>query len=293
MPTYEALDWYDAPRYYDIVFDEDTEREATFLEAAFERYGRARRRPGGLRVLEPACGSGRLVAELARRGHRVTGFDASEPMLAYARERLDAAGLEAELFEGRMEAFGVGTGFDLAHCLVSTFKYLGSEAAARAHLCGVARALRPGGVYALGFHLTDYAYRGFDRERWVAERDGTRVVCNIQGWPADRRRRSERLRSRLVVTERGRERRFETHWTFRTYDLPQVRRLLASVPELEHVATHDFHCEIEAPRPFDGEQLDVLLILRRASRRAAGPSRRRPGRPIRSGSDQKNSRVRA
>ena len=53
-----------------------------------------------------------------------------------------------------MSAFETPGTFDLAHCLVSTFKYLLTEAAARAHLRSVARALRPGGVYALGFHLS-------------------------------------------------------------------------------------------------------------------------------------------
>ena len=38
------LDWYDTPKYYDIVFAEDTELEAAFLEAMSELYGEARNR---------------------------------------------------------------------------------------------------------------------------------------------------------------------------------------------------------------------------------------------------------
>ena len=67
---YRSVDWYDLPRYYDIVFEADTRAEADFLEAMAERWGR-----GAGRILEPACGSGRLVEEMARRGHAVTGFD--------------------------------------------------------------------------------------------------------------------------------------------------------------------------------------------------------------------------
>ena len=40
-------------------------------------------------VLEPACGSGRVLEPLARRGLRVTGFDSSPEMLARARRRVD------------------------------------------------------------------------------------------------------------------------------------------------------------------------------------------------------------
>ena len=256
---FETLDWYDVPRYYDLVFDEDTEREADFLEEMHERYGRGT----GHRALEPACGSGRLVQALARRGWAVQGFDLSKPMLEHAQQRLDDAGLDARLFEARMESFRARGKCELAHCLVSTFKYILTEKGARAHLERVADSLVKNGVYVLGFHLSEYEVDKRTRERWVVDEDGTRVVCNIQSWPPDRRRRVERVRSRLVVEEQDRERRTETHWMFRTYDAAQVRRLLRSVPALEHVATYDFTYDTSAPRELDDEQLDLVLILRK------------------------------
>ena len=121
----------------------------------------------------------------------------------------------------------------------------------------------------LGLHLTEYANDRPDRERWVGERNGTRVVCNIQGWPADPRARTERVRSRLVVEEQGSSKRLETNWTFRTYDARQLRRLLDSVPALEHVATYDFGLALDEPRELNDEQLDCLLILRKRGRRRA------------------------
>lgn len=260
--AWTELDWYDTPRYYDLVFDADTAKEADFLESAQACYGRTR----GRRVLEPACGSGRLVLELARRGWSVTGFDLSRPMLEFARARLDAAGLSARLDERRLESFRYRAGsFDLAHCLVSTFKYLLDEEGARGHLECVARALKPGGLYVLGFHLSEYDTTSRARERWVIEEEGCRVVCNIQSWPPDRRRRLEAVRSRLTVTEGGEERRSETSWQFRTYDAREVRRLFRSVPALELVAVHDFNHDIEETIPFDGEQLDCVFVLRRVS----------------------------
>ena len=120
-----------------------------------------------------------------------------------------------------------------------------------------------GGLYVLGFHLTDYDRTSVQRERWVATRGATKVVCNIQGWPADRRRRTERVRSRLVVSEDGVEKRSETNWSFRTYDPRQVRRLLRSVPALKHVATYDFTYDLETPRELDDDLLDKVLVLRR------------------------------
>ncbi len=256
---YESFDWYADARYYDIIFDLDTQNEADFLEAACDRYGRSR----GRRVLEPACGSGRLVVEMTARRWRVTGFDAATGMLDFARARLDQRGLRARLVEDRLESFELDGPFDLAHNFVSTFKYLLHEKDARAHLRRMADVLAPGGIYLLGLHLTDYSVTARQRERWVAERDGTQVVCNIQSWPPDRRTRRERVRSRLRVTEHGQERGLESEWIFRTYDFAQLKSLLAAEPRLELVATHGFDVEIDDPIPFDGEQADNVLVLRR------------------------------
>jgi SAM-dependent methyltransferase len=256
---FQSADWYDTPHYYDIVFGTDTIIECDFLETMRWWYGQSR----GWRVLEPACGSGRLVEEMARRGYAVTGFDRSEPMVQYARARLARNGLRAPLHIRELDDFGFRHSFDLAHCLVSTFKYLQSERSARGHLRCVANSLKRGGVYVLGFHLSQYGSVSKTRERWVAARDGTTVTCNSQFWPPVASRRTERARTRLTIEERGRTRRMETNWLFRTYDAAQVRRLLRSVPALEHVATYDFTYDVEKTRDLSDDQLDVVLILRR------------------------------
>lgn len=266
--TKEDRDWYDTPLYYDIIFDDGTKSEADFLEGIWDRHslvaGKTKLRKR--RLLEPACGSGRLVAEMADRGWTVHGFDGNEQMLEFARERVREKGLIARLWKDRMESFSVPSRshFDLVHCLVSTFKYLTSEADAQALLRRVSECLKPGGIFALGLHLTDYRRTGCEHERWVADRDGVTVVCNTRTWPADRRGRLERLRTRLRVTEAGLTRVQETHWSFRTYSAAELRRTLtAAVPELEIVACHDFSYNLDETRPLDDSYADVLLVLRK------------------------------
>ena len=207
-------------------------------------------------------GSG-LAKNLIAAGLPTTGFDLSAPMLEFAGRRLREEGHSAHLEVAAMESFRFRERFDLAHCFVSTFKYLLDEKSARAHLECVRDALKVGGVYALGFHLSDYEQTGCTRERWVGSREGIRVTCNIQSWPPDRKKRLERVRSRLIVEEDGAVRRSETEWMFRTYDAAQFRRLLRSVPGLEMVANYDFCYELAAPREFDDEQFDNVVILRR------------------------------
>lgn len=254
-----AVDWYDLPRLYDIVFDVGTRREARFLVDAHRRYGRSR----GRRALEPACGSGRLVAALARLGWRVTGFDLNANMLAHARRRLARAKLPARLVEAEMAAFDLPGPFDLAHCLVSTFKYLLDERSAREHLRRVARSLAPGGIYVLGFHLTDYDAEDGGREVWIERRGLTRVRCDTRVGRADRRARLEPVRTLLTATTPLGRRRYETRWSFRTYDAAEVRALIGAVPELDLAGVHDFDHDVRVARELEDDRLDKVLVLRR------------------------------
>ena len=121
--------------------------------------------------------------------------DISPKMLAHARRRLrPALRPRVALHEARMESFCpealVGR-VDLAFNLVSTFRYLDSDAAALAHLLGTRRLLKPQALYVLGFHLTDYSRSRPERERWVERHAGATVVCNTQeGLPERRLRRA-------------------------------------------------------------------------------------------------------
>ncbi|MEM8711031.1 MAG: class I SAM-dependent methyltransferase [Planctomycetota bacterium] len=261
-PGYEEFDWYETPRYYDAIFDVDSDVEGDFLEAVFERHATPSKK-GRRRVLEPACGSGRLMVEMAQRGWDAHGFDLEPNMVAFTQERLAEEGLTGSATIADMADFELRGSFDMAHCLVSTFKYLLTEEDARGHLRSVARALRPGGIYALGFHLSWYDYREKTHEKWIAKKNGAHVTCKITGWPADRKTRTEKVRAKLKVVEDGVEKRAKTTWTFRSYDAQQVRSMLSAVPELEHVATYDFHYEVDEPQILSDEQCDTLLILQK------------------------------
>ena len=61
------------------------------------------KRPG-LTALDIGCGTGFLSLELAGRGHRVSGVDFAPAMLALARQKAAAAGLEAHFEEADAEA---------------------------------------------------------------------------------------------------------------------------------------------------------------------------------------------
>lgn len=264
--AWEKRDWYDTPLYYDIIFDADTQAEAAFLDGLWRRHGVAVK--GRPHVLEAACGSGRVMAAMREHGWVTDGFDANEAMLTHARERLRSAPSNAapwRVWRDGLADFQVPgeRRYHLAHCMVSTFKYLLSEAEARACLQRLSAVLVPGGLLVLGLHLTNYASTGCEHERWAETRDGVEVVCNTRTWPADRRRRLERVRARLRVTDQGVTREQETNWQFRTYDARQLRSLLAKQPEFKLVACHDFTHDLNTTRELNDRYADLVVVLRR------------------------------
>ncbi len=264
MPRAESVDWYNTPLFYDIIFDEDTLTEADFLEVMHQRHGTGIKQHRS--VLELACGTGRLVREMKKRGWISAGFDAGQAMLEFAGLRLRQEGIKAILWQDRMESFKVPSNrsFDLVHCLVSTFKYLPDEKSALDCLNRVSRHLKPGGVLVLGIHLSDYSNLRVSHERWVAQRNGIEVVCNTRTWPADRRARLEPIRARLRITHPdGQVRLQETKWQARTYSARQLKRLIDKVPALNLVECYDFKHDPKVTRRLDSSYEDVVLVLRR------------------------------
>ena len=271
--AYEEFDWYETPLFYDIVFADGTKDDCDFLEALYERHAPTKRR----RILEPACGSGRLVREMARRGYRVTGFDISPGSVEFARNSLvggspgGADGAHAvrippaRVLQADMASFRSRHRYDLAHCLISSFQHLKSERAALAHLRAMAAVLTKGGIYALAFHVCRYDHQSMERERNIGQRGDLHVVCNVQIWPAQQRRRRQKMRSRLIVRNGQNVSRYQTSWEFRTYDDQQFRRLLAKVPEFEHLATYDYDYDCARPPIYElgSDRLDQVVILRR------------------------------
>ena len=78
------MNWYDLPGIYDLSFSHDMRDELQFLKSVFRQYCTASQP----RLLEPACGTGRLLVPLARSGYSCTGFDINKDALHYLKKNL-------------------------------------------------------------------------------------------------------------------------------------------------------------------------------------------------------------
>jgi hypothetical protein len=163
-----------------------------------------------------------------------------------------------------MADFRLAKPVDAAYCTFDGFRHLLSEDAARSHLQCVAKCLRPGGIYILGFHLLPLDAAEECIERWTERRGRTQVTVTLRVLQTDRRRRVERLRISTLVRSGGSEVRLRDEFPLRMYTAAQFRRILAGVPQLELCDVYDFWYEIDHPLRLSDELSDTVFILRRA-----------------------------
>lgn len=109
--------------------------------------GYYRDRLAGLRgkVLEAACGTGRLLIPLMEAGLDVDGFDASADMLSVCRRHCANRGLSPSLQQARFQDFAYDHAFDAVIVPVGTFTLIDDFAEALAVLKRFFGHLAPGG----------------------------------------------------------------------------------------------------------------------------------------------------
>ena len=160
-------------------------------------------------ILEPACGSGRMMIPLLEAGHTVTGFDLSADMLARCAASCAARGFSPELSQAGFDSFEYGRRFAAAILPAGSFTLVGNADEARGVLDRIRRHLAPGGLFLLDMMPLSYlANRADDRRRWTA---GNGDLLTLEGivtrvdWTAqtiERTYRYERWRdNRLLATE--------------------------------------------------------------------------------------------
>ena len=160
MSVYDAF----AP-IYDDWSSHMTEDVAHYVELARETEGP---------LVELAVGNGRVAIPVAREtGRHVLGIDASPAMLAQARERAAAAGVDLELREGDMRELELE---ELAGLIYVPFRSLGHLPTWDDRLRVFERvhaSLRPGGRFAWNFFVFDPKIAAANDGEWL-EQSGIR-----------------------------------------------------------------------------------------------------------------------
>lgn len=188
--------------FYDSVVGITT-RERTFKSALIEQ---AAIRPGE-RVLDLACGTATLsiMAQRAQPEARITGLDGDPEILAIARRKAAAAGVEIGFDQGLSDQLPYADGsFDQVLC--SLFFHHLERRAKQATFREIVRILKPGGV----LHVADWGQAATPLMRFaffgIQLLDGfANTADNVQGLLPQFMREAG-------LTEVEERRRFSTMW---------------------------------------------------------------------------------
>jgi SAM-dependent methyltransferase len=123
----------------------------------------------GNRLLDVGCGTGKSFLPMLARGYEVTACDISPAMVDLAREA--AAGTDAEVLVADARELPVLGRFDLVTSINDSLNYVLSENELLAVFRGVARNLRPGGLFVFDLNSL-HTYREFFSSDMAVEVDG-------------------------------------------------------------------------------------------------------------------------
>lgn len=211
---------YNYPRYYAIGYQWNTKAECDFLEACLAQY----RQGSSSTVLDIGCGAGRHLLELAQRGYQVSGFDVRPEMVAYVKEQAAHAKLPVRVSVGDLRAMTLEGTYDLATCLMDTFRFLLTNAQIIEHLQQIGAYLNPGGLYVTDFWVPlRWDQLANEIYQWEQTQDGTTVrvfylqhpdsidpvnqtfedelVFTVEEGGTTREIRGERTRTRLIMPQ--------------------------------------------------------------------------------------------
>jgi SAM-dependent methyltransferase len=124
--------------------------------AAYVRELIAKHHPSADSLLELGCGTGSVLAELAR-DYRVTGVDLSQPMLDVARTKLP----DVRLVQGDMTTVDLGETFDVVVCVADAINHVRPFAQWEAVFARAHAHLADGGIFVFDMntqlHLSELA----------------------------------------------------------------------------------------------------------------------------------------
>jgi SAM-dependent methyltransferase len=169
----------------------------------------------GMRVLDLACGHGRIANRLAARGCQVTGLDSSEVFLEHARADAAELGVEVDYVAGDVRDLPWTDRFDRVVNWATAFGYF-DDAVNRDVLTQVRRALRADGRLVMDLNNLVARLRSY-QPSLVAEHDsGDLRVDRFHLEPVTNRLEVER-----TIIRDGRARRVS--FVVRLFGFPEIR----------------------------------------------------------------------
>ncbi|MDR0329056.1 MAG: class I SAM-dependent methyltransferase [Planctomycetaceae bacterium] len=255
---------YDYPNLYDVLFSDMCRSEMKFILSILDHHVGKQE---GASLFEPACGSGRLLCQLAKCGFDVAGLDLNPYAVAFCNRRLKRAGWKESAIVGNMVAFSLADlgrtkKFDVAFNFVSSFLHLTTEEEAKQHLHAVAEVLKPNGIYLLGIHLKPKGKQHCLQERWNMRRGLLSIKSCLKSLLQDTKKRIDMIEWCVEAETPKKHYKVLDRFPLRIYSAKQFTDLLTAVNRFEIQETYSFDYDISKPIKLTSGTEDVVFALR-------------------------------
>ncbi len=120
------------------------------------------------KILDLCCGYGRHAIPLIEMGYRVTGFEISKPLYENAKEQVQAAGLNMDLYHGDMRRLPqiIDDKFDAVINIFTAFGFYNKESDNQRALNGAAKLLNGGGYFLIDLANRENILKHWQSRQW-------------------------------------------------------------------------------------------------------------------------------
>lgn len=205
----------------------------------------------GSKVLDAACGIGRISVELAERGLEVTGVDITSSVLEAAKDMAESQKLKIDFIQQDLRDFCRKDYFDCAINLYTSFGYCDSKEDDYKILKNIALSLKKDGIFIMECVSRETAIMYFTKGEQF-ERAGFTVNTefSVKGaW--------EGLCSKWILTDKDNHK-IEHEYTQRLYSAPQLRDKLLECGFTSAQVYGDFDFS-----PYNENARTMILVARK------------------------------
>lgn len=197
---------YKQAKYYEIAFGfVDQKKQADLFEEFIKKLSKRRVES----VLDIACGTALQLEEMASRGYKTLGLDASSEMLNYVKSKSLEKGLEIKIIKADMNNFKLKQKVDFAYIMMGSIIYAKNNELFLSHLNSVADTLNSGGLYLIENLVIDWADSAFLKpQSWIMKQDGIKVKTTYQILPKDPLKQAVTQILKMEVNDHGKKMEF-------------------------------------------------------------------------------------
>lgn len=245
-------EWFEAEDFWTtygpIMYDDNLWAEAPDVADYVCKIASLKK---GSKVLDAACGIGRISIELAERGLEVTGVDITSSVLEAAKDMAESQKLKIDFIQQDLRDFCRKDYFDCAINLYTSFGYCDSKEDDYKILKNIALSLKKDGIFIMECVSRETAIMYFTKGEQF-ERAGFTVNTefSVKGaW--------EGLCSKWILTDKD-NRKIEHEYTQRLYSAPQLRDKLLECGFTSAQVYGDFDFS-----PYNENARTMILVARK------------------------------